>query len=95
MAVTSADVDHVATLARLAFDDEARERLQAQLNAILEYVDTLQALDTTDIPPIAHPFAPRAPLRPDRVQPSALSDALLAIAPKRSGRFIAVPRVIE
>lgn len=95
MAVTPEDVNHVAALARLEFDAEATVRLQAQLNEILAYVDALQRLDTRDVPPTSHPFASDAPMRPDTPEPSTLSDALLEIAPRRSGRFIAVPRVIE
>ena len=95
MPVTPEDVRHVAALARLEFDADARARLQAQLNDILAHVDTLQRLDTRDVPPTSHPFAHDAPMRPDTPEASPLSDALLDIAPRRSGRFIAVPRVIE
>ncbi len=95
MAVTRADVEHVAALARLEFDEPALARIQSELNAILDHVDTLQHLDTTDVPPLAHPFAPDAPLREDQAGPSGLSDALLDIAPRRVGRFVAVPPVIE
>lgn len=95
MPVTRADVEHVAALARLVFDEAARERMQAQLNRILEHVDTLQRLDTTDVPPLAHPFAPAAPFRADEVRSADLSEALLNIAPKRAGRFVAVPLVLD
>ena len=95
MSVTREDVLHVAALARLEFDDAGLARMQDQLNAILAYVDTLQHLDTADVAPTSHPFPAAAPLRPDTAQPSALHDALLAIAPHRDGRNIIVPRVIE
>ena len=95
MSVTRADVLHVATLARLDFTEDALARMQAQLNAILDYVDTLQELDTTDVEPTAHPFPADAPMRTDTTAPSTLNDALLEIAPKRTDRALLVPRVLE
>ena len=95
MAVTRADVEHVAALARLQFDEAGLARIQDELNAILNHVDTLQRLETADDPPLAHPFAPTAPMRADECRASGLSEALLAIAPKRAGRFVAVPPVLE
>lgn len=95
MTITRQDVEHVAALARLEFDDAALAQLEQELSRILEYVDMLQQLDTTDIAPLAHPFAAKAPMREDTARPSELSDALLDIAPERQDRFITVPRVIE
>ena len=95
MSVTRDDVLHVAALARLQFDEAALAKMEDQLNTILAYVDTLQQLDTVDVPPTAHPFPAAAPLRADTTAPSALSEALLDLAPERADRAIAVPPVIE
>ena len=95
MSVTRDDVLHVAALARLEFTDAALARMETQLNAILDYVDTLQQLDTTDVEPTTHPFATAAPMRADTTAPSTLNDALLDIAPRRTGRAVTVPRVLE
>src|SRR5437016_2540373 len=51
MALTPADVDHVAALARLGITAEERERFAQQLSGILEHFQALQALDTAQIPP--------------------------------------------
>ena len=39
------DVDHVARLARLALSDAEKERMRAELAAILRYIDKLRELD--------------------------------------------------
>lgn len=95
MPVSRSDVEHVAALARLTFDEAALAQMEAQLNSILDHVDTLEGLDTAGVEPLAHPFAPAAPMRADATQPSDTAEALLNLAPRRTGRFIAVPPVIE
>ena len=54
MALTREEVLHVAQLARLSFKPEEVDRLTRQLNDILAYVEKLQEVDTTGVPPMAH-----------------------------------------
>ncbi|MDX9892825.1 MAG: Asp-tRNA(Asn)/Glu-tRNA(Gln) amidotransferase subunit GatC [Patescibacteria group bacterium] len=53
MALTRDEVKHIAHLARLRLNDEEVERYTTQLSAILEYVEQLQAVDTTGVEPTA------------------------------------------
>ena len=87
---------HVAALARLSFDDEALEGFIAQLNEIMGYIDKLDELDTTGVPPTSHMFFTKTPMREDEVrqQPSPVAE-LLENAPRRHESFYVVPRVIE
>jgi aspartyl-tRNA(Asn)/glutamyl-tRNA(Gln) amidotransferase subunit C len=95
MAITREDVDHVAELARLGLDAAERERMQAQLGQILEYVQVLQRLDTTAIPPTAQVIPLRNVMRPDVVQPSLPVESVLANAPAHEDAFIRVAAVLE
>lgn len=95
MAITREDVDHVAELARLGLDAAERERMQAQLAQILEYVQVLQRLDTTAIPPTAQVIPLRNVMRPDAVQPSLPVESVLANAPAHEDAFIRVAAVLE
>jgi aspartyl-tRNA(Asn)/glutamyl-tRNA(Gln) amidotransferase subunit C len=95
MAITREDVDHVAQLARLGLDAAERERMQAQLGQILEYVQVLQRLDTTAIPPTAQVIPLRNVMRPDVVQPSLPVESVLANAPAHEDAFIRVAAVLE
>jgi aspartyl-tRNA(Asn)/glutamyl-tRNA(Gln) amidotransferase subunit C len=95
MAITREDVDHVAQLARLGLDADERERMQAQLGQILEYVQVLQRLDTAAIPPTAQVIPLRNVMRPDVVQPSLPVESVLANAPAHEDAFIRVAAVLE
>jgi aspartyl-tRNA(Asn)/glutamyl-tRNA(Gln) amidotransferase subunit C len=91
MAITRADVLHVARLARLALREDEIERLQGQLNAILDAVGKVSELDLADVPPTSHPLALVNVFAPDEpAQSLALEDAL-ANAPEREGDFFRVP----
>ena len=57
MAISRDDVLHVARLARLALREDEVERLQEQLNAILDAVGKVSELDLADVPPTSHPLA--------------------------------------
>ena len=53
MKVTDKDVAYVADLANLELTEEERAGMLRDLNSILEYVDRLNELDTSDVPPMA------------------------------------------
>lgn len=53
MKVTEKDVAYVADLANLELSDEERTGMLRDLNSILDYVDRLNELDTSDVPPMA------------------------------------------
>src|ERR1700758_2551149 len=53
MKVTEKDVAYVAELANLELTDQERKRMLKDLNSILDYIDRLNELDTSDVPPMA------------------------------------------
>ena len=53
MKVTEKDVDYVADLANLELSEDERRGMLRDLNSILDYVDRLNELDTSDVPPMA------------------------------------------
>jgi aspartyl-tRNA(Asn)/glutamyl-tRNA(Gln) amidotransferase subunit C len=91
MAITRADVEHVARLARLALREDEIERLQEQLNAILEAVGKVSELDLADVPPTSHPLALVNVFGQDEPRPSWPLEDALANAPEREGGFFRVP----
>ena len=84
MALTLADVDHVASLARLGLTDEERERMRDQLSTILEHIGELAQLDTESIPPTASVIQMTNVWREDVVRPSLTSDQVFQNAPRVS-----------
>ena len=95
MAISREDVEHIAFLARLGLSDEEKRIFQEQLSGILEYMQTLAELDTSDIPPTAQVIPLRNVMRPDTVLPSLPREAVLANAPDREGDFLRVPPVLD
>jgi len=95
MALTLAEVDHIASLARLQLTDEEKARFRDQLSSILDYMATLRRLDTSAIEPTATVLPLRTVLRPDVVTPSLPVGELLALAPAAEARMFRVPPVFE
>ena len=95
MKLSLEEVRHVAALARLRLSPAEEERCARQLSAVLEYVSTLDELDTSQIAPTAH--AADLPLlwREDVVAPSLPPEAALANAPQKADTAVVVPRIIE
>ena len=98
MKVTEQDVLHVADLGNLELTGEERARMLRDLNSILEYIDRLNQLDTTDVPPMAQVssgMAADSAMRPDQTRPCLPRERALENAPETDGVFFKVPKVIE
>jgi len=91
MAITRDDVLHVARLARLALRDDEVERLQTELNAILEAVGKVSELDLADVPPTSHPLDLANVWDEDEPGPSLSVEEAFANAPEREGDGFRVP----
>ena len=94
MALTIADVEHVAALARLGLSDAEKERLRDQLSSILEHIDALSEVDTDAIPPTASVIPLSNVLRDDVAQPSMPRDLVLSNAPRQTDGFFEVDAVL-
>ena len=93
--ITTDDVRHVATLARLALSDDEVERFAEQLGVILEHADDVASLDLEGVEPTAHPLPLQNVFRDDEVRASLDRDEVLAQAPAvEDGRF-RVPRIMR
>ena len=92
--ITRADVEHVAQLARLALDEDEIVSLTQELGAIVDYAAQVSALDTSDVPPTAHPFPVVNVFRPDEVRPGVPRDEVLAAAPEVQDNRFRVPRIL-
>jgi aspartyl-tRNA(Asn)/glutamyl-tRNA(Gln) amidotransferase subunit C len=95
MKLTLEQVRHVANLARLKLSADEEARFTARLSAILEAVETLAEVDTTQVPPTSW-VANVAPLdRADVAAGQLSSEQALENAPQAVGSSFAIPRVIE
>jgi aspartyl-tRNA(Asn)/glutamyl-tRNA(Gln) amidotransferase subunit C len=93
--ITPAQVEHVARLARLALSPADAERMRSELDAILAYIATLEALPTEGVEPTAHAVPLTNVMREDEARPSLPQAEMLANAPDPSGELFRVPRILE
>jgi len=89
------DIDHVAKLARLQLTDEEKERLRAQLGAILDHAAKVGQVATADVQPTAYAIPRSNVMRPDERTPSLGVDEVLANAPEAENERFKVPRIVE
>jgi aspartyl-tRNA(Asn)/glutamyl-tRNA(Gln) amidotransferase subunit C len=95
MKITRDQVEHVAGLARLALEDDELLSLTDQMDAILDYVEKLNELDTEGIVPTAHAVPLENAFREDEVHPSIGVEKALQNAPEPVDGCFRVPKVIE
>ncbi len=89
------EVEHVAYLARLGLTDEELDRLEGELNHILDQYAILTELPTDNILPTAQTIELENILRDDVARPSLPVEDVLANAPARQGDFIVVPAILD
>ena len=98
MSLDDATVRRVAALARIRLSDADLPRVQGELNAILGWIEQLQAVNTDGIEPMAGGApegAATLPMRDDVVTDGGIAERILANAPDREGDYFAVPKVVE
>lgn len=89
------DIEHVALLARLKLTDGEKELFFRQVGSIIEYIDQLNELNTTNVEPTAHILSMRNILREDKLSVSIPQDKAMQNAPDNDGSFYRVPKIIE
>lgn len=89
------DVKHIAHLARIEITEAESQEYVAQLSAIFELIEEMQAVETAGMLPMSHALDMTARLREDRVTETNQREAFQAIAPQVAAGLYLVPKVIE
>ena len=95
MALTREDVQHIAALCRIGMTDEDLDVMPEQLSHVLEMFQTLQEMDTDNVPPTGHSVSVGTVMRADESSDSFSSENVLANAPQRDGDLFRVKVVLE
>jgi aspartyl-tRNA(Asn)/glutamyl-tRNA(Gln) amidotransferase subunit C len=99
MSLTSSDIARIATLARLQLAPDESTRMLGQINGFFDLVETMRAVDTTGIEPLAHPVAAiediTLRLRDDVASEPNAREANQKSAPAVERGLFLVPKVIE
>jgi aspartyl-tRNA(Asn)/glutamyl-tRNA(Gln) amidotransferase subunit C len=95
MSVDTAIVKRVARLARIAVTDEEAERLRADLNAILGFVEQLNEVNVSGVEPMTSVQPMAMKKRADEVTDGFYPEKIVANAPVSERNFFVVPKVVE
>ncbi len=89
------DIEKVARLARIELSEEEREAFRRQLGKVLEYMEQLNRVDTSEVEPTSHTTPVFNVFREDEIRISSSQEEVLGIAPEEEDGHFRVPRIIE
>ena len=88
-------ISKLEKLAQLELAPAEKERLERDLNKILEMVDKMNELDTATVSPLTHISREVNQLRPDKIENQISTEEGLSNAPDHDGTYFKVPKVIQ
>lgn len=88
-------VRNIAQLARIHMDERELDAYRDELNKILSLVEQMNAADTDEVQPLAHPLDRHLRMRADEVTEVDQRDSLQTTAPATEDGLYLVPKVIE
>lgn len=95
MSLSEADVLKIAKLSRIRLKEGEVSYYQQELSNILDWVESLQQVDTTGVPQMTSVSHQKLPLRTDKVTDGDKHQAVLKNAPKADFDCFVVPKVVE
>ena len=93
--ITEETIDYVSILAKLEFTGEEKEQARIDMGKMLDYIDRLGELDTTDVEPMSHVFPVQNVFREDVVTNGDGSRQTLRNAPEEKEDMFVVPRTFD
>lgn len=93
--VNEEEVKKIAKLANLHLEEDRVAPLTKEFNSILNFIEQLKAVDTSNSEALSHVHGFTNIFREDKVEELLTTEEALANAPDRSGDFIRVPLVID
>lgn len=93
--ISDETIEYVGILAKLELSEEEKEQAKKDMANMLDYIDTLNALDTTGIEPMSHVFPVQNVFREDIVTNCDQRDAILENAPEQKDGTFVVPKTFD
>lgn len=95
MSIEKGDIEKLSRLARINVSNDVADIVTDRVNDVLSMVDQLQAIDTTNVEPMAHPQDATQRLRADEITESNQRQVLMSNAPAQEDGLFLVPKVID
>ena len=93
--LTREQVQHIASLCRIAMSDADIERMRGELSNILDQFEALRRLDTSNVEPTSHSIDVHSVLRQDEPRPSLSQADILRNAPRVEEGYLRIQAVLE
>ena len=90
--ISDETIEYVGILAKLELSDEEKEQAKSDMGRMLDYIDKLGELDTTDVEPMSHVFSVENVFREDVVTNGDERERILSNAPQEKEGMFVVPR---
>lgn len=95
MTIDEKTIQYVAALAKLTISEEEKAKVAGELDHILEYIETMNGLDTEGVEPMSHVLPVKNVFREDIVVNGDDREALLTNAPEKKDGSYVVPKTVE
>lgn len=95
MKITEEIVDHIAHLARLEFEGEAKTEIKQDLENIISFMEVLQQVDTDEVEPLVFMSDEINRLREDEAKVTLTHQEILHNAPKKDSDYFRIPKVLN
>ena len=95
MSITKSAVERVAHLARIHIEPADIDKYALDLSQILDLVEQMNSVPTSEVEPLAHPQDIELRLRPDQVTEADSHERFQALAPAAERGLYLVPKIIE
>ena len=93
--ISDETIEYVGILAKLELSAQEREQAKKDIGRMLDYIDKLNELDTSQVEPLSHVFPVHNVFREDVVTNQDQRDAILANAPACKDGSFKVPKTVE
>ncbi len=94
MSVSEKDVERIAELSKLQFNDEAKVAIQQDLNKIIDFIGKLDELDTENVEPLLFMTDEVNVLRTDESHTEITQKEALKNAPQKDSDYFKIPKVL-
>ncbi len=93
--ISDETIEYVGILSKLELSDQEKEQAKKDMGRMLDYIDMLNELDTSQVEPMSHVFPVHNVFREDVVTNGDERDAVLANAPEEKDGQFQVPKTVE
>lgn len=93
--ISDETIEYVGILAKLELTDEEKQAAKSDMGRMLDYIDMLGELDTSDVEPMSHAFPVQNVFREDEVVNGDERDKIIANAPEEKDGMFVVPKTFD